>query len=89
MSGLAIAALWSGLLTSGALAGVAMFSITWLVVAVAWLAAAHRAFVVQALRSRGSGGSLARVQWRTGGTWLVLWAWMVPMAVMISFGPPQ
>jgi hypothetical protein len=71
---LAIAALWTGLLARGALVAVAMFALTWLLVPVIWLVRGRRAFIVQALRAPYGEASLASVQWRTGSTWLVLWA---------------
>jgi len=71
---LAIGALWIGLLASGALQAVAMYAIVWLVVPAGWLLYGHRAFVTQALRAPRGAATLANVQWRTGGTWLVLWA---------------
>ena len=71
---LAISALWIGLTTGGALWAVAMYGIVWWMVPAAWLALAHRAFISQARRSPYGVATLASVQWRTGGTWLVLWA---------------
>jgi hypothetical protein len=71
---LAIGALWIGLSAGDALQAVAIYAIVWLVVPAGWLLYGHRAFVSQALRAPRGASTLASVQWRTGGTWLVLWA---------------
>jgi hypothetical protein len=71
---LAIGALWLGLLAGGALHAVAVYAIVWLIVPVVWLLYGHRAFIAQALRAPRGADTLSRVQWRTGSTWLVLWA---------------
>ena len=68
-------ALWLGLLTRGALFGVASMAVVWVLVAAAWLALTHAGLVRQALRAaRAPNAALGRVQWRTGFSWLVLWA---------------
>src|SRR5215203_2710814 len=84
----AILALWIGLVAVGALQAVSMFAVSWLLVPVAWLAWSHRSLVVQAWRARGSEPSLAAAQWRTGGTWLVLWAapQLLPQLVLAARG---
>lgn len=70
-----LAALWVGLLTRGALFGVASMAVTWVVVAAVWLEATHGGLVRQAFAARRSGeGALGVVQWRTGFSWLTLWA---------------
>jgi hypothetical protein len=71
---LAISALWIGLAVGGALQAVAMYAIVWLIVPVVWLLLGHRAFIGQALRATRGDARLSSVQWRTGATWLVLWA---------------
>jgi hypothetical protein len=71
---LAIGALWVGLYAGGALRAVAIYAIVWLIVPLLWLVHGHRAFIAQALRAPRGADTLARVQWRTGSTWLVLWA---------------
>ena len=71
---LAIGALWIGLSEGDALRAVAMYAIVWLIVPIVWLLYGHRAFIAQALRAPLGATTLASVQWRTGGTWLVLWA---------------
>jgi hypothetical protein len=73
-AGLGLAALWTGLLTIGALPAVAAFAVVWLLVPALWLGVAHRAFVRQMLAVRSGSSSLTSVQWRTGVSWLVLWA---------------
>ena len=71
---LAIGALWMTLARGDAMQAVAVYAIVWLVVPIAWLLYGHRAFIAQALRAPHGVATLASVQWRTGGTWLVLWA---------------
>ncbi|MFL5619254.1 MAG: hypothetical protein ACJ79A_12785 [Gemmatimonadaceae bacterium] len=85
---IAILALWIGLVSVGALEAVSMFAVSWLLVPATWLVWRHRAFVAQALRVRGSARSLAATQWRTGGTWLVLWAapQLLPQLVLAARG---
>lgn len=84
----AIVALWIGLVFVGALEAVSMFALSWLLVPSVWLAWRHRALFAQALRARGSEPSLAATQWRTGGTWLVLWAapQLLPQLVLAARG---
>jgi hypothetical protein len=71
---LAIGALWIGLAVATALQAVAMYAVVWSIVPTVWLLHGHRAFIEQALRSPHRTATFATVQWRTGGTWLVLWA---------------
>jgi hypothetical protein len=87
----AILALWIGLVFVGALPAVSMFAVSWLLVPVAWLAWSHRSFVVQTWRAQGGEPSLAAAQWRTGGTWLVLWAapQLLPQLVLAARGAPD
>src|SRR5215213_9580519 len=84
----AILALWFGLVSIGALEAVVMFALSWLAVPATWLAWRHRVFVAQALRARGNEPSLAAAQWRTGGTWLVLWVapQLLPQLVLAARG---
>jgi hypothetical protein len=79
-----VGALWLGLLTRGALFGVGLLSVLWVVIAATWLVATHGALVRQTITSAGKGGAprdlaLGAVQWRTGFSWLAFW--LAPQAL--------
>jgi hypothetical protein len=88
---LATCALWTGLLRGGALMAVSMFAVVWLLVPAAWLASRHRALIAQVLRAMPGSPTLSNVQWRTGATWLVLWATpqLLVQIVLASTGAPE
>ena len=71
---LATGVLWVGLLNGGALHAVSLFALAWLLVPSVWLALRHRALIAQAMEAMQGAPTLSSVQWRTGATWLVLWA---------------
>lgn len=80
----ALGALWLGLLTRGALTGVAAMAAAWLAVAAGWLVLTHAGLAAQARDvPRSADGRheqvLGAVQWRTALSWLVLW--LAPQAL--------
>ena len=84
----ALIGLWCTLPIWGALWGVAVFSLVWLIVALAWLAREHSELLRDLYRGRlrATPSLLGAQQWRTAMTWLA-W-WIAPQAlspIMLAF----